>query len=114
MRSPDTPGSRRAEPSTDGPALSELLDPITVFAPWAGPEERALRVRIHRARDRAQARAGRSKHGRARTLYWLSAQLAGDWVFSRASADDLNDILAALSRLFLVAGAIERLEEPDE
>lgn len=85
-----------------------------VFAPWAGPEERALRVRIHRARDVAQARASRSKHGRAKQVYWIAAQMAGDWVFCRTEIDLLKDVLASLARLFLVAGSIERLETPDE
>jgi muconolactone delta-isomerase len=92
--------------------MSEL-DPIATFTPWAGPEERALRVRIHKARDAAQARAARSKHGRARTLWWVAAQLASDWVFHRAPVDDLQEIISGLGRLFLVAGMIERLEAPD-
>ena len=87
---------------------------VTHFAPWAGDDERALRVRVHRARDIAQARACRSKHGRARSVYWIAAQMAGDWVFARAPNDDLQCILETLSRLFLAAGAIERLEAPDE
>ena len=89
------------------------LSAVDVFAPWAGAEERALRVRIHRARDVAQVRAARSAHGHARALYCVAAQLAGAWVFCRAPDDDLNEILAGLSRLFLVAGMIERLERPD-
>jgi hypothetical protein len=96
------------------PQREQPSSAIDVFAPWAGAEERASRVRIHRARDVAQARATRSKHNRARSVYWLAAQFASDWVFARASNDALNEILAGLSRLFLVAGLIERLEAPDE
>jgi hypothetical protein len=55
----------------------------------------------------------RSKHGRARQIYWLAAQIAGDWVFTPAPNDELTDVLEALSRLFLVAGMVERLEAPD-
>lgn len=95
--------------------MSEQLSPaLDVFAPWAGEEERALRVRIHRARDVAQSRAVRSKHERARTIYWFAAQLAGDWVFTRAPNDDLNEVLVALTHFFLAAGVVERLEAPDE
>lgn len=103
-----------SDPSTPKTPKPQRLDPVDVFAPWAGEEERALRIRIHRARDVATARAGRSQHGRARTLYWLAAQLASDWVFTRAPITDLSEILAALTRLFLTAGMIERLEAPDE
>ncbi len=91
----------------------EPLSPIDVFAPWSGPEERGLRLRIHKARDIAQARAIRSTHERARSIYWIAAALAGAWVFTRAPIDDLNEILAGLNRLFLAAGMIERLEAPD-
>lgn len=94
-------------------AETQPLDPVRVFAPWCGDEERALRVRIHRARDIAQARAARSKHCHARSLYWMSAQFAGDWVFTRAPVADLNAILETLTRLFLAAGTIEQLEAPD-
>jgi muconolactone delta-isomerase len=95
-------------------APTSALAPVDIFAPWAGVEERALRVRMHRARDAAQARATRSRHGRARTLYWIAAQLASDWVFQRAQSEDLNDILATLSYLFLACGKIERVEAHDE
>src|SRR4051794_39680073 len=92
----------------------QSLTAVDIFAPWSGADERALRLRIHRARDIAQARAGRSKHTRARAVYWIAAQLAGDWVFARAPNESLEGVLEALSRLFLVAGTLERLEVPDE
>ncbi len=91
----------------------EPFDPISAFAPWAGPEERALRLRLHKARDIAQSRACRSKHGGARSLYWMAAQMAGDWVFARSAPETLKDVLQALCRLFEVAGAFERLEARD-
>lgn len=90
------------------------LHAVDVFADWCTAAERPLRIRIHKARDRMVARANRSKHGRARAFYWLGAQLASDWVFARADAEDLQEILAALSRTFLTAQMIERLEAPDE
>jgi len=94
--------------------MSENLSPIDVFAPWAAGEERGLRLRIHKARDIAQARAARSRHVHARSIYWSAAEIAHAWVFQRAPSDQLNDILEALTRLFLAAGAIERLEAPNE
>lgn len=95
-------------------AEPQRLDPIVVFAPWAAEGEKALRRRIHRAQGAATARATRSRHGRARQIYWLAAALASDWTFQRAPITDLSEILAALARLFLTAGVIERLEAPDE
>jgi hypothetical protein len=73
-----------------------------------------LRLRIHRARDTATARAARTQHRRARSLYWIAAQLASDWVFTRASTEVLEGVLQALTYTFLSAGTIERVETPDE
>ena len=105
-------GCKRSAPENQ--PIDPELHAVDIYAPWCASFERQLRIRVHRARDIAQARACRSKHGRARSLYWMAAQMAGDWVFRRAPNEDLEEILAALSRLFLVAGATERLEAPDE
>lgn len=89
-------------------------DAVGIFAPWCGDGERALRLRIHRARDVATARATRSKHGSARNLYWQASELASARVFARIPEDDLRETINNLARLFLVAGWIERTEAPDE
>ena len=108
-----SPGSDN-ESSTPNPRASQpALTPIDVFAPWAGEAERALRLRLHKARDVAQARAARSKYATARSLYWIAAQTASGWVFARAPNDELEDILKALSWLFLAVGILERREAPD-
>lgn len=88
-------------------------DPITLFAPWCDEGERSLRLRIHRARDVATARAARSTHGGARSLFWQAAQIASDRVFARISEPDLRETIDNLARLFVVAGWIERTEAPD-
>jgi hypothetical protein len=86
---------------------------VAVFAPWAGPTDRPLRLRLHRAQAAATARATRSKHGNARSLYWLAAQLAAERVFARIGTDELNETILNLGQLFMVAGWIERSEAPD-
>lgn len=106
-------GSEHSEPTRNPPEPQRQLDPIDVFAPWATEDEKGLLRRIQRAQAAAQARAARSKHGRARTLYWWASQFAADWTFQRAPVDELQDVIASLSRTFLVAGAVERLEAPD-
>jgi hypothetical protein len=73
-----------------------------------------LRLRIHKARDLATARASRSKHGDARLLYWLAAQRAGARVFARVDEDELRETIMELTRLFQTAGSIERRDAPDE
>ena len=105
-------GGEQTDP-TATPGKPQPLDPIDVFAPWAGEDEKALRRRIHRAQGAATTRASRSRHGRARQIYWIAAATASDWTFQRAPITDLSEILAALARLFLTAGMIERLEAPD-
>jgi len=95
-------------------ATEYRLTPAQVFAPWAGPEEQSLHERLSRARDVALVRARRSPQSLSRTLFWVAAQLASDWVYRRTPVDDLTEILAGLNRLFLTAGMIERLGAPDE
>jgi hypothetical protein len=89
-------------------------DAIRHFCPGAGDEERAHRLAIHKARDIGQARATRSRHARARAVYWLATQLAGDWIFRPASVEDLAEIRRGLGWLFLVAGLLQRLEASDD
>jgi hypothetical protein len=95
-----------------GPSTAPA-DAVGVFAPWCDEVERDLRLRIHKARDSATAKATRCKHGNARTIYWLAAQMASERVFARMLVDDLKATIDNLARLFLVAGWIERSEAPD-
>lgn len=92
---------------------SHLADAVSVFAPWCDEAERALRIRIHRARDTATARATRCRHGHARTIYWLAAQTASARVFARMPMEELNETICNLARLFLFAGWVELSEAPD-
>jgi ABC-type branched-subunit amino acid transport system substrate-binding protein len=96
------------------PQSQSAADAVAVFAPWSGPRDRPVRLRLHRAQAAATARASRSKHGTARTLFWIAAQMAGARIFARIDADQLQDAIDNMSRLFLVAGYIERTEAPDE
>lgn len=89
------------------------LHAVDVFADWTSDAERPLRIRIYRARDRMTARANRSKHRRAQSIYRLGSDVAGDWAFWPADVDALQEVLENLSRIFMVAQAIERLEAPD-
>lgn len=96
--------------------MAELksITAVDVFAPWAGAEERALRLRIHKAQTIAAARASRERNWRARTLYFEAASLALAWVFRRvADLGDLERILWALNQLFMAAGHIAQVEGCD-
>ena len=107
---------RRAAPKCGGmnaPALN-LSDEIRRFVPWVDDDELALRTRLRKARDLGAVRAvAATGHARSRTLYWMVADVAGEWMLSPASNDDLKDVADAMVRLFMVAGALERLEAPD-
>ena len=106
-------GGEQLEPTRSTPETQPApADAVSMFAPWCGEAERGLRVRIHRARDSATARATRCKHGDARTIYWLAGQMASARVFARMPNEELKDTIDNLARLFLVAGWIERTEGP--
>jgi hypothetical protein len=91
------------------------MHPVDIFAPACKGEDRELRLRLHKARDIATARATRCKHGSARVVYWLAADIASAWVFRRGVAlADMQEVRATLARLFMAATSIERLEAPDE
>lgn len=70
---------------------AQALDAVATFAPWASEDERALRRRVHRAQGAAMARAQRSHHGRARSIYWIAAQMSSGWTFARAPNEDLEE-----------------------
>lgn len=112
------PANRAAEPSREMSGVEAdcavPADAVALFAPWANDTERALRLRIHKARDIATARASRSTHRRARLIYSVASELASEWVFRRANMEDLEQVLRALSQSFLAAGNIQTVEAPDE
>jgi hypothetical protein len=92
----------------------EPIDAVAVFAPWAGAEERALRVRIHKAQTIALKRAALERNGRGRSLYYVAAELAAAWVYQRV--DDralLERVLWALCQIFMAAGHIVVVEGAD-
>lgn len=89
-------------------------DPVDTFMPWIDEEEKALRQRLHRALTISAARAPTAVSKSARALYWQCNLVAAEWAFKRAPAADLEDIANALVRLFMAAGALERIEGPME
>lgn len=96
------------------PQRANQLTAVQVFAPWAGDEERALRLRIHRAQTIAAARAVREMNARARTQYFEAASLATAWIFRRvADLGDLERILRALNQMFCAADNIAQVEGSD-
>ena len=90
-------------------------DIVAMFMPEVGDAERALRARIHFARDTAQARRNRATTFESARLYAETADVACEWVFKRGtSLADLEEVIKILTWLFLAAGALERLEAPGE
>lgn len=93
--------------SGDGP-----LDPITALMPWVTPEEAGLRRRILKCRLTAARKAARAG-GVAQQLCWAACDLAGQWDVAPASIEQLQDVIEALTRMFLAVGVVERLETTD-
>ena len=104
-------GHREASTPIHGQPQFSAVD---VFAPCGDAVERALRLRIYKARDVASASASRSKHSRARAQFMWAADLAHDTVFAPASIENLKEIIRVITRAFLNARLIEELGAPDE
>ena len=99
-------GRQQSGPST--------IDLVAHRTPWAGPEELALRRRLHKAQTIAQAKASREGNGTARELLWLLSMTAGKWTFRRVEdLSILERILRALNQLFLAADNVRQVEGPD-
>jgi hypothetical protein len=96
------------------PDGQQSLDPISALMPWATPEEKPLRLRLHRAGATAVARATRSRHGKARVIFWLAADICRERTFARLDIADLQESIEMIARLFVVANFIERAETEDE
>ena len=89
--------------------------PIRLHLPWISDDEHALRMRLFKARDLSALKAVAAEgHDRSRYLYWMVNELANEWLLSPAGKDDLRDLADTLVRLFMVAGALQRLEAPCE
>lgn len=85
---------------------------VALFVPLAGDKERAIRARIHFARDQASVRCERAASPESQRIYGLAAGIASDWVFRHgASIDDLNEVVASLQSMFLVAARFDRIEK---
>jgi hypothetical protein len=114
---PAVHGGERAEPTEntrDAQRVGRPVDVVGLFAPWAGPEERAFRLRIHKAQTIAAKRATFERNSRARVLYYEAASLALGWAYRRVeNISDLERILWALCQLFMAASHIARVEGPD-
>ena len=87
-------------------------DPIAAFMPWVTLDERSLRRRILAFQQRAGTRARHCDDDRARSLWWILADLASENAFASQPKDQLEELLATLTRLALCAGALERWESP--
>ena len=93
-------------------AAAEL---VRLYLPAVAGPQKELRIRICAARDRAQAKACWAQSAESAQVYHSAAQIADAWWRRRlVEEDDLTEIIKILTWLFLAAGALERLEVPDE
>jgi hypothetical protein len=84
-------------------------NPVSVFAPWSTQGQHAQRLRLYKARDIAGARAARSQ-GWTAEVFRGAEQIASDWIWSRASEDELRAVANVVLRLFQAGAALEQVE----
>ena len=87
--------------------------PVDVFGDWISASERQLRIQICAFRDEALDCVWRSKKGRVKSIYSLGSLLAADWAFWPAATEELQEVLDALTLIFMACRKLERLEGPD-
>lgn len=88
---------------------------VATFMPEAGAEERALRARIHVARDTSSTRSVRVASFDSKRIYSVATSIAGEWVLKRcATKEQLVDVLEIITALFKAAQAYERLQASPE
>jgi len=85
-------------------------DPIEAFRSWESDAKKAVRRRLMKGITLSALGAVRAKSDAARRLYWEANGIANQWCFAVATVADLTDIANAVVRLFMTAGAIERLD----
>lgn len=91
-----------------------MSEPITEFRLDDDEPRRQLRWRILKAGKSADRRGDRAAGDDAGSLFFYAYRLAQRWRFKRASADQLQDVIIALTGLFIAANALERVETADE
>ena len=93
-------------------ALNPSSEMVALFVPLADDTERAIRARIHFARDQAQSRAERAASPESARIYTLAAQIAGEWVFRPdVPAETLAEVVTSLQSMFLIAARFDRIEK---
>jgi hypothetical protein len=83
--------------STQEPSKSQpLMDSVAIYAPWANDRAANLRRRLLTARDIGAARAVQTTELLRRDLFWIINDLAGTWVFSGATEEQLTELARPL------------------
>jgi hypothetical protein len=88
------------------------LDAIDTFCAGEHDQIRALRRSIHNCNAASASRAVSARCDDARSLFWMTAQLAGAWTFRPASGASLKDAQQALRHMYQAACLLDRLETP--
>jgi hypothetical protein len=85
-------------------------DPIAAFMPWVAEPERSLHRRLLNVKVGAACRAKHCANDRARSLWWLASDIAGENALEPTSRAHLEDVLRTVTRLEQCADALEHWE----
>lgn len=98
-------GERR-EPNRNSPSTQPHHE-VDTWAPWSSAGERAQRLRLYKSRDIAGAHAARSE-GWTHHVFKTAEQLAGKYVWSRATEEDLRRVANAVGRMIQSGTELEQ------
>ena len=82
-------------------------DELHCWAPWCTETERALRARLYRSRDICGARAARSD-GWTYLVFKTGEDLAADYIWRRATEDELLRVANAVGRMIQSGTELEQ------
>jgi hypothetical protein len=87
--------------------MNAPLDDITTFMGTIPPDEYEQRRRIRTCRNAASFKVRQHECPDARTLCWMAAERATEWIYAPADVGTLTEIVRLCKRLLTVADQLE-------
>ena len=99
--------ARRDEVSTREDPSIQLRHEVDTWAPWSTEAERAQRLRLYKSRDICGAHAARAA-GWTHHVFKTAEEIAGEWIWRRASDDELRRVANAVGRMIQAGAELEQ------
>jgi hypothetical protein len=92
--------SQQAEthPTKTPASTQHSLEPIERYAPWSSAGEKPYRAALYSYRDMCGLQAAQAE-GWPHHVFKTAEDLAGDWIWRRASEDELRHVAKAVGRM---------------